>query len=104
LIEAHAGFSDSPIFKYKEDYSQYVPRGHYTRSETLKAYFKAMMWYGRMAFLLKGSDIYGPSGEALVSVQDARIQTLQAVLLGLALERLEAGGQPIADTWNRITG
>jgi hypothetical protein len=27
LIEAHGGFSESPIFGYKEDYSQYVPRG-----------------------------------------------------------------------------
>jgi len=25
LIKAHEGFSDSPIFGYKEDYSQYVP-------------------------------------------------------------------------------
>lgn len=104
LIEAHAGFADSPIFKYKEDYSQYVPRGHYTRSEALKRYFKAMMWYGRMAFLLKGSENFGPNGEALVSVQDAKIQTLQGVMLALALDRLEAGGQPIADTWNRIYG
>jgi len=52
LIEAHAGFDDSPIFGKKEDYSQYVPRGHYTRNDTLKKYFKALMWYGRMAFNL----------------------------------------------------
>jgi hypothetical protein len=25
-----------------------VPRGHYTRSEALKRYFRAMMWHGRM--------------------------------------------------------
>jgi len=42
-IGKHAGFAESPLFKYKEDYSQYVPRGHYTRSEKLKKYFKAMM-------------------------------------------------------------
>lgn len=54
LIEQHSGFANSPIFEYREDYSRYVPRGHYTRSETLEKYFKAMMWYGRMAFLLKG--------------------------------------------------
>lgn len=28
------------------DYTQFVPRGHYTRSEAFKRYFKAMMWYG----------------------------------------------------------
>ena len=43
LIEQHAGFTESPIFIYREDYSQYVPRGHYTRSETLKRFFETMM-------------------------------------------------------------
>jgi hypothetical protein len=56
LIEAHEGFTESPIFGYKEDYSQYVPRGHYTRNETFERYFKAMMWYGRMMFRLKPGD------------------------------------------------
>ena len=36
LIEAHEGFTVSPIFLYKEDYSQYVPRGHYTRSKNCR--------------------------------------------------------------------
>jgi len=31
----------------KEDFSQFVPRGHYTDSDALKTYFKAMMWLGR---------------------------------------------------------
>ena len=61
LINAAGGFSVSPIWdrpdlpddqKLLEDYSQYVPRGHYTRSEDLKMYFKAMMWYGRLTFRL----------------------------------------------------
>ncbi len=101
-IGAHAGFSPSPIFIYEEDYSQYVPRGHYTRSETLKKFFKAMMWYGRMAFLLKGSEPWGPLDEALISVEDARIQTIQASLITLALDSLRAEEKPIADIWNRI--
>lgn len=37
-----------------EDYSQYVPRGHYTASEGLKRYFKSMMWLGRMTFKARG--------------------------------------------------
>lgn len=28
----------------KEDYSQYIPRGHYDKTDQLKAYFKSMMW------------------------------------------------------------
>lgn len=55
-IDAHAGIDDSRIFAasgMKEDYSQYVPRGHYTRSETLKRYFRSMMWLGRMNLRVK---------------------------------------------------
>jgi hypothetical protein len=41
---------------YCEDYSQYVPRGHYTLNDELKQYFKSMMWLGRMTFKAKGED------------------------------------------------
>ncbi len=101
-IAAHSGFQESNIFVYKEDYSQYVPRGHYTRSETLSRYFKAMMWYGRMGFLLKGSDNWGPDGEALISVQDARIQTIQAVKLAEALRDAQVGQRTGLAVWDRL--
>lgn len=101
-IAAHEGFWPSEIFIYKEDYSQYVPRGHYTRSEALKRYFKAVMWYGRMGFLLKGSDDWGPDGEALISVQDARIQTIQAVKLSEALRDAQVGQRTGLDVWDRL--
>lgn len=92
LIEKHSGFSVSPIFKYKEDYSQYVPRGHYTRSERLKNYFKAFMWYGRISFLIKGCD------GCLVSEQDARIQTMGGSLIASKF----AENQELRDRWDRI--
>ena len=52
--EAHSGFAaptilnpdENPDYEYKVDYSQFVPRGHYTRSEILKKYFMGMLWYG----------------------------------------------------------
>ena len=94
LIEAHQGFQFSPLFVYREDYSQYVPRGHYTRSAILERYFKALMWYGRMGFLLKSSDI--------LPAPNAEIQTLGASLIADALRRVEAGGQKAFETWNRI--
>ncbi len=59
LINAGSAATFSPIWdrpdlsqdmRLIEDYSQYIPRGHYTRSEDLKMYFKAMMWYGRLTF------------------------------------------------------
>jgi len=101
-IDAHQGFDYSDIFIYKEDYSQYVPRGHYTRSEALKRYFRTMMWYGRMAFLLKGSDSWGPMGEALISVYDAKIQTLQAMLLALSLQEVQVGERTGLEVWDRL--
>lgn len=46
-------FSDGSA--YIEDYTQYKPRGHYTQNEKLKAYFRAMMWFGRINFPLPES-------------------------------------------------
>ena len=101
-IKAHKGFAPSDIFIYDEDYSQFLPRGHYTRSKQLERYFKTMMWYGSMTFLLKGSDNWGPAGEALVSVRDARIQTLQALLLVASLKKVQVGERAGVDIWDRI--
>ena len=57
-----------------EDYSQYVPRGHYTRNEKFKRYFKAMMWYGRIDFKLR-------PGSAEPATTHGRKMTLQALLM-----------------------
>jgi hypothetical protein len=93
LIEEHSGFNYSPIFKYKEDYSQYVPRGHYARSERLKNYFKALMWYGRMSLLLKGG-----CNNCLVSKEEARIQTIAAALIASRFGK----SQELKNNWDRI--
>ncbi len=62
LINGASGVQISPIWdrpdlppdkKLIEDFSQYIPRGHYTRSEELKKYFRAMMWYGRLTYRLR---------------------------------------------------
>ncbi len=44
------GPSASAIFPSKIDYSQFIVRGHYTRSPVLQRYFRAMMWYGLAPF------------------------------------------------------
>lgn len=44
LINAQNGFANSNILEGKIDYSQFIPRGHYTKSEELKKYFAAMTW------------------------------------------------------------
>jgi len=52
LILGQAGFAESPNYKYKEDYSQFKPRGHYTKNPVLESYFRTMMWYGRIHFVM----------------------------------------------------
>lgn len=93
LIRGGAGFGSSPIFGRDEDYSQYSPRGHYTRSERLKNYFQAMIWYGRMGFLLKGC-----GAGCIVSEEEARIQTLAA---GMIAENL-LDDPASKERWDRI--
>ncbi len=62
LINKAKGISNSPLFTplrpdFKNDYSQFVPRSHYTKNSTLKSYFIAMMWYGRMGFTLNNTSL-----------------------------------------------
>ncbi len=115
-IEEHQGFKPSAIFNsdtdrscglpcsYCEDYTQYVPRGHYTRSETLKRFFKAMMWYGRMAFLLKGGEASECAAfeGALITEKDAKLATIQASLISAELSNVEVGDGTAQEIWDRI--
>lgn len=50
LINATTEVTFSPIVGKKLDYTQYTVRGHYTSTERLTNYFKAMMWYGQVGF------------------------------------------------------
>jgi hypothetical protein len=91
LVEAAAGIQPSPLFpglEFGEDYTQYIPRGHYTLSEELKAYFKSMMWYGRMTFRLKTRD-----------PEVGRAETRSALLLTYALRNAKVDDRPALDTW-----
>jgi hypothetical protein len=99
LIAAHQGFEKSPIFGYEEDYSQYVPRGHYTRNDTLKIYFKQMMWYGRMMFRVSP-----PKDEFTDEIDEekAKEETLMAILIVRAMNELTVNGEPAMNPWSRI--
>ncbi len=95
LINAASGPAISPIWdrpdlpddqKLIEDYSQYIPRGHYTRSEDLKKYFKAMMWYGRLTFRMNDD-----------------FETRRALLLVQVLRNATAtDGTPAVKLWETI--
>jgi hypothetical protein len=91
LVDDAAGIMQSPLFpglEYGEDYTQYIPRGHYTKSEVLKAYFKSMMWYGRMTFRLTTDD-----------PEVGRAETRAALLLVYALRTAEVDGMPALKVW-----
>ena len=80
LIDAHASRAQSPIMGTTVHYTQFIPRGHYTRSEELSRYFRAMMWYGLLGFELETDD-----------QEINRSHTLQALLLTRILrENLQA--------------
>lgn len=92
LIQAKSGFASSAIFPFQLDYSQFEPRGHYTRNDNFKRYFTAMMWYGQAPFPL-----YKDKDQKERNVE----QTLQAMLVTYALFMEKDGTQDIAN-WEKI--
>lgn len=70
-----------------EDYAAYAPSGHYTSSERMARFYRAITWYQRMAFAL-------PEGR----VEDVSL-TVQALLIARALES-EAGVW--LELWERV--
>jgi hypothetical protein len=95
LIAEHKGIIQSEVFDFKEDYSQYLPRGHYTRNEKFASYFKAMMWYGRIGFYLK-------PGDDKVGVELGRNLTRQAILLVDALKNAQVKNESALKIWEQI--
>jgi hypothetical protein len=64
------------------DYSQFQPRGHYTKTTELKRYFRAMMWLGRAD---TGWNILPPDRQSGITSDSPR-ELRNAVLLTQLLE------------------
>lgn len=85
LINDHKTTAVSPLMSMgskpdimeslKEDYTQYIPRGHYSFSDELKNYFKTMMWYGRMTFRAKDEDETRSAALITMALHDGKVQT-----------------------------
>jgi len=88
-IAAHTGRAVSDILGVRIDFSQFVPRGHYTRSEKLKKYFRALMWYGLSPFPLPKK----PWGET---------PTVQSLLMVRNLRTVQAGRESAMKLWDMI--
>ncbi len=98
LISAHDEITDDWFQSYREDFTQFVPRGHYTRSPLLERYFQAMMWFGRVSFRLQPNSPPGPN-------ENGMNNTAQAILISLALrnEVLSLPGSITGfDLWDAI--
>ena len=81
------GDSPTPIYGGRRpiDYSQFQPRGHYTKHQDLKRYFRAMMWLGRAD---TGFNVLPPEEQSGI-VCDSRRELRDAILL---TELLQATG------------
>lgn len=88
-IQAHKGLSASTIFPYDIDYSQFIVRGHYSRSEALARYFRSMMWFGLVPISLERRD-----RDRLVLLPD---QVRQAALM--VQDLYDSGALP---AWQKI--
>lgn len=86
LINEHSRMKGSEIFGYFEDYTQYTPRGHYTRNYKFEQYFKAMMWYGRIGFYLKPNPTMYPEYMQIDPVKEGIKLTRRALLIVKAIE------------------
>ncbi len=73
LIKEHRGENSSYIFKHNEDYSQYIPRGHYNDDIELKCYFISMMYFQRMRYKTE------------VAYADPRIEMRAALMMSAVL-------------------
>ena len=98
ISDGSSGYVASPLFysddyPYLEDYSQYKPRGHYTRTTELEQFFRAMMWYGRITYSL---NLEGATQEGL------RQAARQALLIARILESQSVGDEPASTVWERI--
>jgi len=72
LILAAKATEPSPLFSVygpppsRADYTQFIPRSHYTKNEKLSAWFRAMMFLGRNGLNLKNEDKPGLSDSLLL--------------------------------------
>ena len=83
---------NSAIFDYEEDFSQYKPRGHYTRHEILEFYFKAMMYAGRMSFLT----------DFLVEGVNVGLEQTRMAMLLIHSFNKTIGDETVWDYWDRL--
>lgn len=83
LIDNAAGFSEDWFMNQRLDFTQFIPRGHYTESNSSIRFFRIIMWLARVAFRLEPGDDW-------LNEQDnwgkGRNETAQAILMCRAFQ------------------
>lgn len=67
-----------------EDYTQFLPRSHYAKNAILRDYFRAMMWYGRMNFLLDSPDLTRDAANISVLLKGDNFKKWESIYLPTA--------------------
>ena len=93
LVTAHDGRYSSPLFIGLHDYSQFIVRGHYEGDTDLERYFRAMMWYGYMRFVISAVD---------VDEAQERRMILQGLIVTRLVEKLTISTEDAYDVWKRV--
>ncbi len=86
----------SPVLGVREDYTQYIPRGHYTRNDAFRTYFLAAMWYGRLGFFVYPSESHD------LSQADTERLARQALLITRNLHQQRIGGRAAVEVWRGV--
>jgi len=108
-MKTAAGFGTSSIFSQREDYSQYKVRGHYTKNGILGAYFRALMWFGRINFNLGGENT-APIALFITDITEnsPELKSIWQSLFDPITEIIGASDDisfyELAPLWNRIKG
>ena len=105
LIAAHKEGAISNTLVNTEDFSQYFPRGHYTRNEEFSRYFQGMMWYGRRMFRVAESRPDGvppPVTRDPWSDEMRRTETQMMLKITWMLYNVKVDDQPAIAIWERL--
>jgi len=85
-----SGMEASSVFPFViEDYSQYKVRGHYTKNGVLGAYFRALIWFGRIHFDLGGEEA-------------AKTNALRMAPVALFITDITENSQEIKNLWHSL--
>lgn len=108
LMQNAGGFEQSKVFTFadgiamQEDYSQYKPRGHYTKNGRLEAYFNMMMWFGRVHFPIADASSLPNELVAGTQLSETELLSLKMLPIALLINDLVLNDKNLAKEWQLL--